>query len=384
MLQTIILLTFTLASFKLYIPQRLNVAKFKPKLKFSVKTVRKSSKSKSNGSNGKTNGKTRWRGVRPETLQIAEILLPKVGEKLLHISHRSSDQAAKRKYHASNREGIRDLISEAEELDKQLKRQRKKSLSQIDNADTTGMADIVDIVDISSRIEGDERSTIKEIKQAMQAMQAKKKPGRTKNPVPTKVRHLEISKEKHGGHRLKDHGLTSHTVVDIETAIYQWQLEVIKYQFRQINCLDCKVLLSPKGGWPIPKGALYGYALRSLLISWRMALGISYGDCGKLLRSFTSLCEANAPDAENIGTIPIPNEDTMKKWILQASDCFRPQLNSLHQQIQSSEVLYIDETPISLNGECWFVWVICIEKSYYYLLKPSKGLDALKEVVVGC
>ncbi|MFV2014739.1 MAG: transposase, partial [Candidatus Heimdallarchaeota archaeon] len=302
---------------------------------------------------------------------------------LLLISQRSSDQAAKRRYHVSNQDAIRKSIIQAEKLDELLKIQREKSLMQVEPAE------------LAEQTESQQQTDqIKDIRQT------KKKPGRPTNPEFTKNKYLEINKEDHRGHRLKDHGLSSHTIIDFETGTngspgssgssvfssrYQWNLEVTRYKFSRINCLDCDVLLAPKGGWSIPKASLYGYSIRSLVISWRMSLGISYGDCSKILKSLFSIYEANVADNKlPILPMPIPNKDTMKNWVLQASDTFRPQLTSLHQQIKNSKVLYIDETPILLNGECWFVWVICSENSYYYLLKPSKGLDALKEVIVGC
>jgi len=351
MLQSITILFIIVASLKVSIPKKFNATYRSPKLSFKTKSKKQSTKIKTNAN---SNVKTKWRGIRPETLKIASKLLAKNGQKLLKISQRSSDQAAKRHYHSSNQDGLRKLLREVEALDNQLNVQRTKSLEQIsDENSTENSADKVPKI-------------------------AKKKPGRSKNPEITKSQFLKICKKKHIGHKVKDHGLGSHTVVDFETASYSWKLEVIKYEFKRIRCLDCKVWLSPKGGWSIPKGSLYGYRIRAAVISWRMSLGISYGDCAKIIRSLFSLCD-------DLGTpIPIPNKDTMKNWVLQASSTFSPQFKSLHQGIQRSKVLYIDETPISLNGECWFVWVLCSEKSYYYLLKSSKGLEALKEVVVGC
>ena len=216
MLQTIIIFIFIIASLKVSLLHSLNTTKHKAKLKFRAKTSIKSSTKSSNG-------KIKWRGVRQETLQVAETILPRDGKKLLLISQRSSDQAAKRRYHVSNQDAIRESITQAEELDELLKIQREKSLMQVEPAE------------LAEQTEGQQQTD--KIKDIKDIRQTKKKPGRPTNPEFTKNKYLEINKEDHRGHRLKDHGLSSHTIIDFETETsgssvfssrYQWNLEITR------------------------------------------------------------------------------------------------------------------------------------------------------------
>jgi molybdopterin converting factor small subunit len=212
----------------------------------------------------------------------------------------------------------------------------------------------------------------------------KKKSGRPKNPVATKEVILLIDKSTrmlHQNHKLKNHGKSDHTLVDLvpsksKTDSQGFSWEVIKYAYERIKCFDCNKYLEPEGGWTFPKGDLYSYHLRSLVLTWRPQLGVSYIDCRNILASFTSLFDE---------TFALPDVKTMRTWTKTAStQTLKAISDDIHQKIKQAQFLHVDETPVSLNGVCWFVWVIRSGNYYYYLLKPSKGLEDLKGVVLGC
>lgn len=146
------------------------------------------------------------------------------------------------------------------------------------------------------------------------------------------------------------------------------RLKNVKLNVLRKKCPECKKWVYPEQG--LLKNARIGLSLVSFVISRRIRTGLPYEVIiDELSTHFGSNFSITAP--------------AIIDWFKDFSDVIEGLYEQLEELIKTSRVLHVDETGLPMNGENWWLWVVCCANFVLYIQSASRGHESVKHILDG-
>lgn len=71
------------------------------------------------------------------------------------------------------------------------------------------------------------------------------------------------------------------------------------------------------------------------------------------------------------------------EWFKDFSDVIEGLYEQLEELVQKSALLHVDETGLPMNGENWWLWVVCCANFVLYIQSTSRGHESVKHILEG-
>lgn len=140
--------------------------------------------------------------------------------------------------------------------------------------------------------------------------------------------------------------------------------KVTEYTQALYDCLDCGAEVRatlPDGREP----AGYGPQLQTEIVLGKIEERLPYRKIeGRL-------------DREGIPSCPA----TLQAVVWGASEKLAGTASAILERIRQAPVVHADETSYKVDGEKWWLWTFCTKEDAYFVLRPSRGEDVVKEVL---
>jgi len=146
------------------------------------------------------------------------------------------------------------------------------------------------------------------------------------------------------------------------------RLKNVKLIVNRKKCPNCKKWVYPEQG--LLKNARIGLSLVSFVISRRIRTGLPYEFIiDELSTHFWSNFSITAP--------------AIIDWFKDFSDVIEGLFEQLEELVKTSKVLHVDETGLPMNGENWWLWVVCCANFVLYIQSTSRGHESVKHILEG-
>jgi len=146
------------------------------------------------------------------------------------------------------------------------------------------------------------------------------------------------------------------------------QLKNIRKKVYRKRCPSCGKWVYPQQG--LFRHARFGVAFVCYVISERIQTRLPYE---QLIQSM----------ARDFGGAFSLSETAIIDWFLK----FEDQLEDMYAQLEAlltvEEFLHVDETGAPMNGENWWLWVLCTANVVLYKLSESRGHQSVEDIVQG-
>jgi len=146
------------------------------------------------------------------------------------------------------------------------------------------------------------------------------------------------------------------------------KLKNVKLIVNRKKCPKCKKWVYPEQG--LLSNNRIGPSLVSFVISRRIRTGLPYEVIiDELSTHFGSNFSISAP--------------AIIDWFKDFSDIIEGLYEQLEELVKTSKVLHVDETGLPMNGENWWLWVVCCANFVLYIQSSSRGHESVKHVLEG-
>ena len=173
---------------------------------------------------------------------------------------------------------------------------------------------------------------------------------------------------------VKEHFVYDRVVTDLfrymedEKDYLTLRLKNVKLNVYRKKCPRCKKWAYPEQG--LLANARIGLSLVSFVISQRIRSGLPYEFIIRELSiHFGAQFSITAP--------------AIIDWFKDFSEVIEGLYDQLEELVKSSEVLHVDETGLPMNGENWWLWVVCCANFALYVQSTSRGHESVKHVLEG-
>ena len=174
-------------------------------------------------------------------------------------------------------------------------------------------------------------------------------------------------------------GLKEYFVYDrVVTELFRYQedekdyltlrLKNVKLIVKRKKCPKCKKWVYPEQG--LLKNNRIGLSLVSFVMSRRIRTGLPYEVIiDELSTHFGSNFSITAP--------------AIIEWFKDFSDVIEGLYEQLEELVKKSALLHVDETGLPMNGENWWLWVVCCANFVLYIQSTSRGHESVKDILEG-
>ncbi|MHA1438980.1 MAG: IS66 family transposase [Promethearchaeota archaeon] len=146
------------------------------------------------------------------------------------------------------------------------------------------------------------------------------------------------------------------------------RLKNVKLKVLRKKCPNCNKWVYPEQG--LLKNARIGLSLVSFVISRRIRTGLPYEVIiDELSTHFGSNFSITAP--------------VIIDWFRDFSVVIEGLYEQLEELVKTSKVLHVDETGLPMNGENWWLWVVCCANFVLYIQSTSRGHESVKHILEG-
>lgn len=146
------------------------------------------------------------------------------------------------------------------------------------------------------------------------------------------------------------------------------RLKNVKLIVNRKKCPKCKKWVYPEQG--LLKNNRLGLSLVSFVISRRIRTGLPYEVIiDELSTHFGSQFSITAPAIIN--------------WFKDFSEIIEGLYEQLEELVKKSALLHVDETGLPMNGENWWLWVVCCANFVLYIQSSSRGHESVKHILEG-
>ena len=146
------------------------------------------------------------------------------------------------------------------------------------------------------------------------------------------------------------------------------RLKNVKLKVLRKKCPKCKTWVYPEQG--LLANNRIGLSLVSFVISRRIRTGLPYEVIiDELSTHFGSNFSISAP--------------AIIDWFKDFSDIIEGLYEQLEELVKTSKVLHVDETGLPMNGENWWLWVVCCANFVLYIQSSSRGHESVKHILEG-
>jgi len=146
------------------------------------------------------------------------------------------------------------------------------------------------------------------------------------------------------------------------------RLKNVKLKVLRKKCPKCKKWVYPEQG--LLANNRIGLSLVSFVISRRIRTGLPYEVIiDELSTHFGFNFSISAP--------------AIIDWFKDFSDIIEGLYEQLEELVKTSKVLHVDETGLPMNGENWWLWVVCCANFVLYIQSTSRGHESVKHILDG-
>jgi len=146
------------------------------------------------------------------------------------------------------------------------------------------------------------------------------------------------------------------------------RLKNVKLKVLRKKCPKCKKWVYPEQG--LLANNRIGLSLVSFVISRRIRTGLPYEVIiDELSTHFGFNFSISAP--------------AIIDWFKDFSDIIEGLYEQLEELVKTSKVLHVDETGLPMNGENWWLWVVCCANFVLYIQSFSRGHESVKHILDG-
>ncbi len=187
----------------------------------------------------------------------------------------------------------------------------------------------------------------------------------SKKLIPNKIIEPERPKicRKCKGNKFLKHDKQQHTVIDLKIGKTCIKRHIILFHNDRYRCTHCRTIHNPENF--IRGNSKYGWDLQCWIINQNIQYRISFKKIGLLLKETFDI------DFPNVGV------QIRSKFSLFYKTTFK----EIFDQIKRSALIHIDETTFHIGNEVAYVWVFTNINTVYYLFKPTREAEFLKELL---
>ena len=146
------------------------------------------------------------------------------------------------------------------------------------------------------------------------------------------------------------------------------RLKNLKLKVYRKKCPKCKAWIYPKLG--LLAYNRIGPSLVSFVISRRIRTGLPYE---------VIIDELSTHFGYNF-SITSP---AIIDWFKSFSELIEGLYEQLEELVKTSSLLHVDETGLPMNGENWWLWVVCCANFVLYIQSTSRGHESVKHILDG-
>jgi predicted RecB family nuclease len=158
------------------------------------------------------------------------------------------------------------------------------------------------------------------------------------------------------------HSIEDRTVVDLKITKTGISRIIILYKNARYKCDNCKKIVRPTDEFNIR--SKYGLQLQNWIINQMIQYRISYNKISEQLK-----------ESFDIDFI----HSNIMRTKVQFANKYKTTFNEIINIVKSSSVIHIDETVFHIRNESCYVWVFTNIDAVFYLFRPTREADFLKE-----
>jgi len=146
------------------------------------------------------------------------------------------------------------------------------------------------------------------------------------------------------------------------------RLKNVKLKVLRKKCPKCKKWVYPEQG--LLANNRIGLSLVSFVISRRIRTGLPYE---------VIIDELSTHFGSNFSI----SATAIIDWFKDFSEIIEGLYEQLEELVKTSKVLHVDETGLPMNGENWWLWVVCCANFVLYIQSTSRGHESVKHILDG-
>jgi transposase-like protein len=160
------------------------------------------------------------------------------------------------------------------------------------------------------------------------------------------------------------HDIQNRTVIDLKITKNGIKRFIILYKNARYKCVNCKKIVMPREEFDIR--SKYGVNLQNWVINQMIQYRNSYNKISEQLKESFDI---------NFGSNTVLSTKTLfaKKY--------EPTFDEIINVVKNSSVIHIDETVFHIRNESCYIWVFTNIDAVFYLFKPTREADFLKELL---
>ena len=174
-------------------------------------------------------------------------------------------------------------------------------------------------------------------------------------------------------------GVEEYAVYDrVVTELFRYQedekdyltlrLKNVKLIVNRKKCPKCKQWVYPEQG--LLANNRIGLSLVSFVISRRIRTGLPYEVIIDELST-------------HFGTNFAISSTAIIDWFKNFSEIIEGLYEQLEELVKKSALVHVDETGLPMNGENWWLWVVCCANFVLYIQSTSRGHESVKDIMEG-
>ena len=146
------------------------------------------------------------------------------------------------------------------------------------------------------------------------------------------------------------------------------RLKNVKLKVLRKKCPKCKKWVYPEQG--LLANNRIGLSLVSFVIRRRIRTGLPYE---------VIIDELSTHFGSNFSI----SATAIIDWFKDFSYIIEGLYEQLEELVKTSKVLHVDETGLPMNGENWWLWVVCCANFVLYIQSTSRGHESVKHIMDG-
>lgn len=160
------------------------------------------------------------------------------------------------------------------------------------------------------------------------------------------------------------HDIQNRTVIDLKITKTGIKRFIILYKNARYKCVNCKKIVMPREEFDIR--SKYGVNLQNWVINQMIQYRNSYNKISEQLKESFDI---------DFGSNTVLSTKTLfaKKY--------EPTFDEIINVVKNSSVIHIDETVFHIRNESCYIWVFTNIDAVFYMFKPTREADFLKELL---
>jgi predicted RecB family nuclease len=160
------------------------------------------------------------------------------------------------------------------------------------------------------------------------------------------------------------HDIKNRTVIDLKITKTGIKRFIILYKNARYKCVNCKKIVIPRDEYDIR--SKYGAQLQNWIINQMIQYRNSYNKISEQLKeSFDIVFSSN----------------NVSHTKTQFANKYKSTFDEITNVVKNSSVIHIDETIFHIRNESCYIWVFTNIDAVFYLFKPTREADFLKELL---